>query len=399
MPLPRINIRYLNGQLGTVPESRDGLLAIVVIGATAVSSTFTLGTAYRLRRPDDLADLGVTAENNARLVELVGQFYGESPEGTPVYVVGYASTESMTSLCTPATGALKGLLKTLRGELRGLVIASAKDDEPEVTEGLDPDVFTALPEAQELAVYAAMELYSPVFIALEGRAFESAADLKDLSQEDFNFCCVVIGDTSAGGAHAAMGTFAGRAAACAVQRNIGCVADGPLAPEQMYVGDMSVDEAGDELDDIHDKGYIVPRPYMGRTGVWWADDRMACDPGDDYAHLTARRTVDKAVRIAYDTMVGYLLSEIEVDADGTMQDAVVKSLQAAVESAIDERMTALGELSTLGTSGKSDGSGCSCYIDPDQNVVSGKTLEMTLKVHPFGYYRDVTVNLGFLMEN
>ena len=95
MPLPRINIRYLNGQLGAVPESRDGLLAIVVIGATAVSSTFTLGTAYRLRSPDDLADLGVTAENNARLVELVGQFYGESPEGTPVYVVGYASTESM----------------------------------------------------------------------------------------------------------------------------------------------------------------------------------------------------------------------------------------------------------------------------------------------------------------
>lgn len=400
MPLPRINIRYLNGQLGNVPENRDGLLAIVVIGATAVSSTFTLGTAYRLRRPDDLADLGVTAENNARMVQLVDQFYAESDEGTTVYIAGYADSETMTSLCDASSGQLKGLLQSLNGDLRGIIIASAKDDEPEVSEGLDPDVFTALPKAQELAEYAAASLYAPVFIALEGRAFDSAASLKDLTQMDCNFCCVVIGDVEKDSGHAAMGTFAGRVAGTSVQRNIGRVADGPLAPDVMYIGAASVEEASGDLDDVYDKGYIIPRTYMGRTGIWWADDRMACSAGDDYAHLTARRTIDKAVRIAYDTMLDTLLSEIEVNADGSMQNAVVKSLQAGVENAIDAQMTANGELSTLDESaGKSEGTGCSCYIDPDQNVVSTSAVKMTLKVHPFGYFRDITIDLGFLLTN
>ena len=42
-----------------------------------------------------------------------------------------------------------------------------------------------------------------------------------------------------------------------------------------------------------------------------------------------------------------------------------------------------------------NGEGCSCYIDPKQNVVATSKVEMTLKVRPFGYARYVDVNLGF----
>ena len=383
----------MNGQLGTVPESRDGLLALVVIGATAVASTFTLGTPYLVYRPKGLEDLGVTAENNARLAELVSQFYSEADEGTPLYVVGYASTETMTKLCDKDAGSLKGLIQSLKGELRGVVIASAVESDADATEGLDPDVLSAMPKAQALAEYAVDSLYAPVFIAIEGREYSGTApELKDLSEMAYNRCCVVIGDTVSGSGNAAMGTFAGRVASVPVQRNIGRVADGALSPTVMYIGEKTVDESGDDVTTIYDKGYITPRTYVGRTGYFFSDDRMACDPTDDYAHLTARRTIDKAARIAYDTLLDFMLGEIEVNEDGTMQQPVLKNWQAAVESAIDTQMTAAGELSAT------DGSGCTCYIDPSQNVLSTSTVNMTLKVRPYGYARFINVELGFYVE-
>lgn len=392
MALPKITIKYLNGQLGTVPESQDGLLALAVTGATAAGETFALGTPYKIYRPQSLDQLGVTEENNPRLYSLVIQFYSQSGEGTPLVIVGYPETDTMTGLCDKTSGKLRSLLQSQKGNLRGIVLASAGDAE-EGEEGLDPDVFSALSKAQELADYSASELYAPIFVALEGRGFTEAADLKDLSELGCNRCCVVIGGTSDDGDGAAMGIFAGKVASASVQRNIGRVADGALTPETMYIGGKLVDECVDEITTIYDKGYICPRTYVGRTGYFFTDDRMACDPTDDYAHLTARRTIDKAARIAYSTLLDYMLGEIETNEDGTMQQGVIKSWQAEVESAIDSQMTAAGELS------ETDGSGCRCRIDPSQNVVSTSEINITLKVRPYGYARFINVELGFLVES
>lgn len=392
MSIPKINIKYLNGQLGTVAPSMDGFLAMAVIGATTVSSTFVYATPYTLYSEDSLKALGVTAVNNPRIVQLVGQFYAEASEGTPLVLVGYNESETMTAICDKSTGKLKALLQGMKGSLRGVVVVKKDNEEAVVTEGLDPDVFTAIPKAQELAEYVATSLYAPCFIALEGRDFSDAASLKDLSDEENNRVCVVIGDVAATSKDAAMGTFAGRIAASPIQQNIGRVATGALAPTEMYIGSSLVDVVPDEVATLYDKGYISPRIYVGRTGYYFADDRMACTITDDYAHLTARRTIDKAARIAYDTLLQYMLGEIPVNDDGTMQNAMLKSWQSEVEAAIDAQMTAFGELSAV------DGSGCKCFIDPSQNVIATSAITMTLKVRPFAYARYITVELGFLVK-
>lgn len=395
MAIPKIKINYLNGQLGTVPDSQDGLVALVV-GAVAVSSTFLLNTPYTVYRTATLAALGITQENNARLYELVEQFYAEADEGTPLVIVGTDPEKKMTELCDKTTGPLTAVIQTMKGELRGLVLArNPGEEDVEVTEGLDPDVFTALPKAQELAEWAAVTLYAPLFVALEGRHFSGAASLKDLSKEGYNRCCILIGDTRSGSEGAAMGTFAGRVAAVPVQRNIGRVRDGALAPDVMYLGTKKVEDSIDDITAIYDKGYITPRMHVGKAGYFYTDDRMCCEETDDYAHLTGRRTIDKAYRIAYVTLLNYLLDEIAVNTDGTMQTGILKSWQATVENAIDTQMTAAGELSAdTGTAG----SGAQCYIDPSQNVVATSQIELTLKVRPFGYAREIIVNLGFLVE-
>lgn len=388
--LPRIKINYLNGLLGVAPENQDGLLMLTVLGAAAVSSTFALGAPYRIVRPADLAALGVTSSNNARLVDLVGQFYAEAEEGTPVYVLGLADTYTMTTACDVLDGPLKGIVDGLRGALRGIIVASASTASPTVTEGLDPDVFTALPKAQALAEYAADSLYAPLFVILEGRCYAGASSLKDLSAQVYNRVGIFIGDVVASSKNAAVGVLAGRIASVPVQRNVGRVADGPLDPPAFYLGASKVDDVMTDVETIYGKGYITPRIYPGVDGYFFTDDRLCCVDTDDYAHLTARRTVDKAARIAYLTLLRFLLDEIEVNTDGTMLAPVLKSWQASVESAVDLQMTAKGNLSVV------DGKGCKCYIDPSQNVLSTSKVVATLRVRPFGYARDIVCNIGFL---
>lgn len=389
MALPRVKINYLNGLLGTAPENQDGLLMLAVLDASAVSTTFELGTPYRIVRPDGLAALGVTSTNNARLVELVKQFYAEAEEGTPVYVLGLSGS-SMTEACDVETGSLKDVIVSLRGALRGIILASASDATPEVTEGLDPDVFTALPKAQALADYAALSLYAPLFVILEGRAYAGAASLRDLSSSAYNRVGVFIGDVEASSQNAAVGIIAGRIASVPVQRNIGRVASGALSPDKFYLGASLVDDSMSDVETIYEKGYITPRIYAGLAGYYFTDDRLAVAPTDDYAHLTARRSADKAARIAYITLLNFLLDEIAVNTDGTMQQPVLKAWQAAVETAIDAQMTAAGELSVV------DGSGCRFYIDPAQNVLATSKIEGSLRIRPYGYAREIIANIGFL---
>lgn len=387
--LPKVTIKYLNGLLGVTPDSQDGLLALVLLGATSVKDTFEAGIPYLVYGPSSLDDLGVTEDNNARLVEIVREFYSEAPEGTPLYVVGASGT--MTAFCNKDTGSLVQLVEQLKGDVRGVVIAGTATDA--AAEGISADVISAVPVAQAAAVYCAESLYAPLFVILEGRSYSDAAALPDMTEMEYNRVAVLVGDTKADSKDAAVGLLAGRIAASPIQRNIGAVLGGALGATGMYLGADLVDRSMPDVRTIHDKGYLVPRIHIGRSGYYYSDDTMCCDPTDDYAHLTARRTVDKAARIAYDTLLDFLLAEIEVNEDGTMQQPVVKSWQAAVESAVNAQMTSRGELSAV------DGSGCRCVIDSSQNVLATGRVDVTLKVRPFGYAREIVCRLGFLTTN
>lgn len=394
--LPRVKIQFLNGLLGTVGESADGLLALIC-GASAVANKLALNSIYEVRSMDDLAELGVTEQNNAVLYKQVSEFYDEAGSGVKLILYPVAPATTATFICDytkTAEGYARDLITRMNGALRGIGVAGVNSNSSVAsTNGLDPDVFTALQKAQQLAEWATTELYAPLFFAIEGRAYDASKELKNLSVEEYNRCLVAIGDTVTNSTGAAIGTLLGRIASIPVQRNIGRVKDGSLFPLEMYVGAKKVEESNSVIASIFDKGYIVPRKHVGRSGYFYADDPMACVPTDDYAHLANRRVIDKAYRIAYDTMLNELLDEIDLNEDGTMQHAVIKSWQQTLENAINRQMTANGELSAT------DGEGCQVYINEKQNVVSTSKIELTLKVRPHGYARYIDVNLGFQVTN
>ncbi|MBR1467476.1 MAG: hypothetical protein IJ606_02470 [Bacteroidaceae bacterium] len=396
MQLPRVKILFLNGQLGTVGDSPDGLMALIC-GAAEVDGKLALNSVYEVRSMDDLAELGVTQDSNAVLYKHVREFYDEAESGTKLVLYPVAPATTATNICDytkTEPGCARDLITRMNGALRGIGIVGVNSESgADSEEGLDPDVFDALPKAQQLAEWATEELYAPLFFAIAGDAYAGEHELKDLSGKEYNRCMVVIGDTVQDSSQAAMGTLLGRIASIPVQRNIGRVKDGSLFPLEMFIGGKKIEESGSVIAGIFEKGYIVPRKHVGRTGYFYADDPMACDPTDDYAHLANRRVIDKAYRIAYDTMLDELLDEIDLNPDGTMQHAVIKSWQQMLENAINRQMTANGELSAT------DGEGCQVFIDERQNVVSTSRIVLTLKVRPHGYARYIDVNLGFLVTN
>lgn len=384
MELPRVKIQFLNGQLGTVGDSEDGLTALLC--GAAAEGGFKLGTPYEVTSMDDVADLGITYAKNTALYRQLEDFYNEAGSGTKVVVYGVASGDgfSATSYCdyTNADGpGLRDLIARENGNLRGVGVCNL-----DIPTGLTD----LLQKAQQTAEWATTELYAPLFVAVECRNFEDADSLTDLTALTYNRCCAVAGSTRSGDTGACIGTLLGRVAGTGVQRNIGRVKDGALYPTGMWLGTKKIDENQSAVSAVHGKGYIVPRKHVGRSGYYFADDPMATDPTEDYATLANRRVIDKAYRIAYDTMLDMLLDDIECNTDGTIQAAVAKSWQQTVENAINLQMTAGGELST-----DSGGSGAEVYVDETQNVVATGKVAVTLKVQPRGYARYIDVNLGF----
>lgn len=382
----------MNGQLGTVGESPDGLFALVC-GAAAVTKKLELGKAYTLHSFDELATLGVTAENNPRLYKHVQDFYTEAEEGTKLVIYPVDKAKTFTELCDKDTGVIKELIMAENGALRGIFVAGDGREATVTTNGLDNDLFTALPKAQQLAEWATVSLYAPLFIILEGRGYKGGV-VKDLHKETYNRVGVLIGDTVKASEGAAVGLMAGRLATLPVQRNIARVKNGALKPIAMFLGEKPVEENASAVSDLYDAGYITPRKYVGKAGYFFTDDRLACEQTDDYAHITARRTIDKAYRIAYTALLELMMDELAVNDDGTLRHGIIMAWQQMMENAVNRAMTAAGELSA-----DENGAGCKAYIDPKQNVLSTSKIELVLKVRPFGYARYVDVKLGFQVEN
>lgn len=394
MALPRIKISYQNGQLGAVAASPDGLLGLIAT-ATAVPDKFSLNQPYILSSYDDLAALGITAENNAGVEKLIRDFYAEAGAGTQVYLMGVADTVSMSDMLdqTEASNARK-LVEASGGTIRGIIVKYIPADgyTPTIEDGLDSEVYAAIEKGQELAGWAASSKYAPIFVIVEGCGYSgSPVELKDLAQQTDNRVGVLIGDTEADTSGAAMGLIAGRIATIPVHRNIGRVKDGAVSSLAIFIGSTPAELA--DVESIHNKAFITFRTFVGRSGYFFSDDCLATLPTDDYKYITYRRTIDKAYRVIYDTLINELLDTVPVTPQGTIIPAFAKSWERLVVNAIATQMTVNGELSVDPTDANDQG--VTCFIDSTQNIISTGQIKVTARVRPYGYARYVDVLLGF----
>lgn len=408
--LPGINIEFQNGALGQVVPLPDGCFGVVTM-ADEVSTTFVHETPYIVKSMKDVADLGITdTVGNHILYKFLEEFFTEGGTGQELWIMAFPKLDvstpvKMSDLFTSVSGEVPvaKLMNAANGKLRGLFALWNPDATytPVITDGMDADVALTKTKAQAFLEDYTNTKKAPAFCVLEAYAFTGVKTaLADLTNETNNRVAVLIGDTETrtgvtASKGTALGVLAGRLAKNSVQTNIGRVADGPVKQLSMYILDDKVEDY--DVESLHDKGYITFRTHVGKSGYFFTDDPLATEVADDYHYLTMRRVIDKALRIAYNTLLNFLLDDVQLTNQGTVSPIYAKTIEGQVINAIYSLMTANGELSAELTD--TNDKAVVCVVDLTNNVAATSKLNVTVQVRPKGYARYIDVPLGFVPVN
>jgi hypothetical protein len=392
MGVPGVIFKYLNSQLGGTNPTADGVCGLV-IQVPAAPEGLALGVSKALYGLADAEAVGLTAAyDEANSVSAYGEirdFFGKTGGKGELWVMLVIDTTSVADICDVQNQLAAKLLSDSQGRICVWGVAANRPAayEPTITNGIDQDIYAAVGKAQELRTNYALNRYIPTRVVLPARAFTGdVSALLDLKQQSNNGVLLSLHgrkDSKEG----MIGFLLGVIASLPVQRNIGRVRSGTLGIEEAYLTDgvTRAEDLSNIQDVLHDKGYVFPRAHVGRAGYYYNDDPMATSGKDDYKSLTHGRVIDKVQRIAYDVYLDSVNDDFELNLQGKIGPAALKSLQGDVEDAVNTIMKSASELSSF-----------RCFVDPTQDTVgTGKTV-IRLNVQPRGYHKMIEVELGFV---
>lgn len=408
MGLPKVSITLLNGQLGQVAPSVDGVAALLATGIAG--SGIALGESKKITSVADAEALGIDAAydttNTTNVHKCIVDFYKEAGTGSVLWIQIVAKTNLMAAMVTVTNTMLKKLIDDAAqagDKVRIAAVTRVPDGAyvPTFTGQIDTDVVNALPLAQALANQCANE-FRPLRIVLDGREFQgNTASLHDLKALTHNRVAVCLFTDVSGSDNAAVGLVLGRLAAIPVQRNIGRVKNDSIGTHEFVngvfattapiqaaylTGQATLVDAltPTQQDQVHDAGFIFARKYIAKSGYFFNDDPTATADTDDYNSIARGRVIDKALVITNEVYTDELLDDLRVDENGRIDAAVVKDYQGKIKKEIDAQMTLNDEIS-----------GCRVVIDPKQNVLSTNKVEVSLFIRPKFYSKEIAVTIGF----
>lgn len=407
MGLPDVRITRGNGNLGRLAVSEDGIAGIIVSGV-AVAGPDGFALTDVLGPFNELADAearGITeaydTTNTCLAWRHIKDFYDYAPAGSKLYVMVVAKTVLMAEMADKDELYATKLIDQAEGKIRILGITRVPDGAyvPAYTDELENDMWTAVDNAQELQEEEFSLRHRPFSIIMEGRNWQGdisqTKDLRDAaSSPEANRVTIMIGgDPEVRSAHAgatayaAVGIALGKAAAVPVNRNIGRVKDGKLKviTVDFSSGDVYSDFTLADLNDLNDKGYVFFRNHIGKPGYFFNDDHTASVITDDFSYLNRGRTLDKACRITRQVYIEDLLDEVLVDQEtGKLPPSTIKHYQGSIETAIEQQMVAVGELS-----------GVNAFVDENQNVLSTDKIVTQLNLVPTGTAREIHTTVAY----
>jgi hypothetical protein len=392
--LPNVEIIVENGNLGFVATTADGVAGLVV-PATA-KPNLPLYSPRQIFSLKEAETLGLTEANDATekidAWQQIKEFYAEGGNGAELFIMTVPFERPMSELCDAGNvvNGVRTLLDYADGRIRVLGIGRYID--PTVTYnqvslgGIDNDAHLA---AQKLNVLAMeyMGNFAPFVGLVDARGWNGVvADLVDLRTYTYRKVAMVLASSVAGKKSAAIGLTLGRLARIPVQRNIGRVKSDALNIDRGFLTDGKEIKkfTTAALSAIHDKGYIIFRKFVGRSGVYFNDDSTATTANDDYLTLSNNRTIHKALIVAYNTYVDEINEEIDIASDGKINATQIAYLSQKISNALKVLMLEEGNIS-----------GYEVFIDPNQNVIVTDKIVISGHITPGGKSKKIKFNLGF----
>lgn len=384
-----VNITLANGQLGGTLQTNDGIAGLVVTGVT--EGAYTVGTPILITSVASANAAGITETGNAFALRQVKEYYAQAGSGAQLYLMLVPATMTVdeVALVSETAGARK-LLDFAGGRIKLLGVLSddaaviAAGSVVTVTNGLNEDVYAAATNMAALA-QEYFEAHKPFRAVIGGTSYSgTAASLTDMATGGSNNrTAIVIGDTAAGKG-ACVGLVLGVLSTMPVQRKISRVRNGPLSNTSAFLGTTALASVAESLPVIAGKGFIIFMTYPNTTGYYFSGDPTCAATTDDYSVLARGRVIDKAHVLAYATFVQVVDDEVPVTTDGTLEPGFCKWLSQQIENLINNAMTANREISSV-----------TCFIDPEQNILSTNQLNVVIGIVPVGYATQIEISLGF----
>jgi hypothetical protein len=148
-------------------------------------------------------------------------------------------------------------------------------------------------------------------------------------------------------------------------------------------GQLLSDLSDSALTALNDKRYVFLKKFTGRQGSYFNDSHCAISATSDYAQFENNRTIDKAIRGIYASLLPSLNSPLQLNADGTLSENTTAALevQASVNLAQMVRDSELSDYAVV--------------INPAQNVLSTSKIIISVELLINGVARQIEIPIGF----
>ncbi len=374
---PKIITNVSNGNLLRQVTITDGVPGLVAT-ANTVGLIGTVKTVYSL---DDAANKGYTAAAEPFIHRILEEFYTELGGSMELWILGVEDSMTMAQAVTATNnnGAKKLLTQSL-GKANIVGICRKPSGAYNAGPGfLDADVSAAVTASKGLGEYQ-QSINRPCRFLIEGRVANSnVANTYNPNSGTNGFTGVVLGGSINDGS-ASVGLALARAVKYPAHIKIGNGQNGALSMTSAFIGSKRLDEfTPSELDAYASSGFMVFHIREGISGFFLGRDNMATN--DDFRILVHGRLIDKAQRIAAATTTNFLETSIRITKEGAINDADAAYLEQTIKAQIRAQMG--DQISDVDV-----------IIPTNQDVINTSTVEMQVKIQPFGYLTWIIVNLG-----
>lgn len=415
------------GKIGANALTNEDVISGVIIEAPAASG-LALDTIKTVRNIKEVEALGIDAafdaDNFVNCFRHISEFYRMSGEGVKLYIMLVAQDTSMVTLLTDSVldandAPAKQFLIDANGEIRQLGICINPIVEPTQLNGINEDVFNAIPLAQALHDFAYAN-HMPLQVFLEGRDYTgnavAAQNLRAITGvvaqkvsviigQDFDYAETLPTDDGAIPTPTALylnkfadlGTALGTLAACDINQNIGDNEAFNLTDTKRKIWETpglsnhaTCKSQFNDLQTLENKGFIFGLIYAGMEGVRWNGDHTCVEVivdanGNINEHtISYGRTADKAVRLLRAAYLPKVKTKQPVDsATGKLPPGVVKYFDGIGN-------TVFGDM--VGDTEITEGS---VTTDPDSDLLIAKQLNISYRIVPYGNVGEIigTINL------
>lgn len=241
-------------------------------------------------------------------------------------------------------------------------------------------------------------IYTP---NINGTALSALADLSALTAKNVLVDIGQDGDAEGNRLYVYLGKSIGTLGACLgiaafakVHENLGYVAKFNLAAKDTEFavpafsnGVKFRDQSTSLLNVLYTYHWTFIKKHIDYTGTYFVDAKTAIADTSDYSTLENNRTINKVIRNVRTSLMPQLNGPVYVDATSGKLTADTIGYLESLANAPVEQMEKDGELS-----------GYKIIINPEQDVLSTGTLELTIQNVPVGVSRNINVNVGFVTK-